>query len=111
MIERTEYLKALETIKEYKLQYENDAKSIELVLSRFDIDNISLGSINMSVRLLNCLGSYFHKKLGIWGIGDLKVVDLQYISLLEFRSQRRVGRLTFIEFKELCAQYNIKPLQ
>jgi hypothetical protein len=111
MIERTEYLKALETIKDYKLQCENDAKSIELVLSRFDIDNISLDSINMSVRLLNCLGSYFHKKLGRWGFEDLKVVDLQYISLLEFRSQRKVGRLTFIEFKELCAQYNIKPLQ
>jgi DNA-directed RNA polymerase alpha subunit len=108
MISRESYLKALEVVKEYRNQCNEDLKDIKDVFNSDELRNKLLVDVGLSVRCLNILHAN-HERLGIENLnwGKARVVDLGNVSEIELRKCRNMGKRSLDELKELCQKAKI----
>ena len=108
MIKREDYLKALEIVKEYRKQCNNDLNEIQQVFNEVELRNKLLVDVGLSVRLLNILHAN-HERLGIENLnwGNTKVIDLGNVSEIELRKCRNMGKRSLDEIKDLCQKARI----
>lgn len=111
MITREEFLKAVEVIRQYKAQLQEQMLEVQNVEDELPPNvNITRDTLiedaNMTVRLFNILHWNFYRKRENKTIGEL-----ENLSVSEFLSFRNSGRKTLQQLQELCAYAGIQLKQ
>lgn len=102
MIKRADYLKALEIVKRYKEQCDNDLIEIKELYINNDLKHKHLFNVGLSVRVLNILYQNA-ENLNLPNIDfrELKVLHLDNISLNELYKCRNMGKNGIEQIKAL----------
>jgi len=100
-ITEKEYLEALDIVKNYRKQIDDDC-----LIALVDAENIIIEECDISVRLINCL-KYAE-------LNKLKLIDFKNFSKSELMSISHFGKKTLTELEEILLLYGVelkKPLK
>jgi DNA-directed RNA polymerase alpha subunit len=101
MVTEIQYKKALIIVAKYNEQLRCERLNIVAMEKKGEIEllknkNESICEFPISVRLFNCLKSYFHRKNN-----DPKYLDVLNIDINDFANYRGIGKSAIKELKEI----------
>ena len=98
-ISYNEYVKAMSLVKAYIRQCENIANNLSKG------NSLTIGELNLSVRLINCLHLYFKHYLKEDNLFKLSISYLNQIDFIKLRKIRGFGKTSEGELKIIIAKY------